>query len=258
MLIAHLSDTHFQSGPLGATPAAGLNLALGRLLALEPRPDCVVITGDLTDTGNPADYADLHAVLDRCPVPVHLTTGNHDLPAALIAEFGGTRYLADGQSAHYAVEYPDATVIATDSNIPGSPGGRLGPEQLAWIDSVLAARPQVPAFVAVHHPPVPIGIPFLDGMRLEDGDELGAVLAKHAHVARVLAGHVHRVTSVPFAGTLVTTAPSTYRQANLRLHDDAPPGYLNEPTGLLLHLLTGGQCVTHSVSVSHAGAVLAF
>lgn len=258
MRIAHLSDTHFQAGPLGALPAAGLNLALGRLLALDPRPDCVVITGDLTDSGNPADYADLHTVLDRCPIPVHLTTGNHDVPAAMIAEFGGTRYLAQGKSAHYAVEYEGATVIAADSNVPGSPAGRLGPEQLAWIDSVLAARPQVPAFVALHHPPVPVGIPFLDGMRLADGDELGEVLARHANVARVLAGHVHRLLTVPFAGTLLTTAPSTYRQAHLRMHDDAPPGYLDDPTGLLLHQLVGAAWVTHAVAVSHAGAVLAF
>jgi 3',5'-cyclic AMP phosphodiesterase CpdA len=258
MLIAHLSDTHFQVGPLGALPAAGLNLALGRLLTLEPRPDCVVITGDLADVGDPAAYADLHALLDRCPVPVHLTTGNHDLPAAMIAEFGGTRYLADGKSTHYAVEYPQATIIVADTNIPGSPAGRLGPEQLSWIDSVLAARPAVPAFLALHHPPTALGMPFLDGMRLTDGAELGVLLAKHSNVVRVLAGHVHRVVSAPFAGSLVTTAPSTYRQANLRLHDDAPPGYLNEPTGMLLHVLSGKDCVTHTVSVSHAGASLAF
>ena len=258
MLIAHLSDTHFQVGPLGALPVAGLNLALGRLLTLEPRPDCVVITGDLADTGNPAAYADLHAILDRCPVPVHLTTGNHDVPAAMVAEFGGTRYLAGGASAHYAVEYPHATIIAADSNIPGSPAGLLGPEQLSWIDAMLAARPAVPAFIALHHPPTAVGLPFLDGMRLNDGAELAAVVAKHANVSRILAGHVHRVISVPFAGSLVTTAPSTYRQSNLRLHDDAPPGYLDEPTGMLLHVLSGTDCATHTISVSHAGATLAF
>ena len=31
--------------------------AIGRLLSIEPRPDCVVITGDLADTGHPDEYA---------------------------------------------------------------------------------------------------------------------------------------------------------------------------------------------------------
>jgi len=39
----------------------------------------------------------------------------------------------------------------------------------------------------------------------------------------------------------MTTAPSTFRQAALRLYDAEPPGYIAEPTGFLLHLLDGGQ-----------------
>jgi 3',5'-cyclic-AMP phosphodiesterase len=34
------------------------------------------------------------------------------------------------------------------------------------------------------------------------------------------------------------------------------PGYLDEPTGFLLHLVGDDTCVTHLVSVSHAGARL--
>ncbi len=74
MRIAHLSDPHLMRGPLAAQPAANLAEALGRLLAIEPRPDCVVITGDLADTGHPEEYAVLRTILRRCPVPVHLTT----------------------------------------------------------------------------------------------------------------------------------------------------------------------------------------
>src|SRR6185437_13832719 len=106
--------------------------------------------------------------------------------------------------------------------------------------------PGVPAFVCLHHPPVPVGIPFLDGMILDDAAGLAAVIEKHPHVVRVL------------AGTVMTTAPSTWRQAALRLHDAEPPGYVADPTGFLLHLLDGTRCVTHSVAVSHAAAVLAF
>ena len=49
--IAHLSDPHITTGPLGAGPAAGLQSALARVLALEPQPVAVavavVISGDL-------------------------------------------------------------------------------------------------------------------------------------------------------------------------------------------------------------------
>ena len=61
MLIAQLSDPHLTAGVLGAEPAAGLHRALGRVLALRPRPDCVVITGDLVDHGRTDEYVTLLA-----------------------------------------------------------------------------------------------------------------------------------------------------------------------------------------------------
>jgi Icc protein len=258
MRIAHLSDTHLTTGPLAAGPAAGLAAALGRLLRVDPLPDCVVITGDLTDTGRPDEYGALANILQRCPIPVHLSTGNHDDPTALLKQFGGTRFLGNGATTSYVVEYPDATVIVADSHVQGSPAGRLGHDQLDWLDRVLAGRRGVPTFVCLHHPPVPVGIPYLDSMRLADGARLAEVVTRHPHVVRILAGHVRRPVSVPFAGTLVTVAPSTYRQTALHLRDATPPGYLTEPTGFLLHLLTGDTCATHTVNVSHSSAVSAF
>ena len=258
MRIAHLSDPHLMREPLAAQPAANLAAAIGRLLSIEPRPDCVVITGDLADTGHPDEYAALRIILRRCPIPVHLAAGNHDDPAALIAKFGDTPFLGNGISASYTVEYPEATLIVANSWIHDSPAGYLGPDQLAWIDRTLAARPEVAALVCVHHPPQPVGIPFLDGMILTDAAEFADVIRRHPHVARVLSGHAHRDVSAIFAGTLLTVAPSTYRQSALRLHDAQPPGFVADPTSFLLHILDGGSCVTHSVAVSHAAAVTAF
>jgi 3',5'-cyclic-AMP phosphodiesterase len=258
MLIAHLSDPHLTTGPLGAQPAAGLHQALGRALALDPQPDCVVITGDLVNHGRPDEYEALRAVIGAFPLPVHLITGNHDDRETLLDAFGGGPLLGSSMTSYYAMEYPEATVVALDSLIPGDPAGRLGEEQLDWLDDILQRRPDVPALLGLHHPPMPVGIPFLDGMRLLDGYALGEVVRAHSNVVRVMAGHVHRSITAAFAGTVLTVAPSTYRQSGLLMSADGPPGYLTEPTGFLLHVVDGKNCVTHTIPVSHAGATVAW
>lgn len=246
------------TGPLSAEPASGLYAALGRALALEPSPDCVLITGDLADHGQPEEYEALREILAGVPVPVHLMAGNHDDRGALLQAFARTAYLGGGERARYRVDYPEATLVVLDSLDPGRGGGRLGTDQLAWLDQELSRRPAVSTFVGVHHPPVAVGIPFLDSIGLDDGPAFAEVVRAHPQVVRVLAGHVHRPVTAAFAGTILTTAPSTYRQSSLTMLADRPIGYLAEPTGFLLHWLTDSGCVTHTVPVSHAAAQLGY
>ncbi|MEU5563675.1 phosphodiesterase [Micromonospora musae] len=252
MLIAQLSDPHLTTGPLAADPATGLHQALGRVLALRPRPDCVVITGDLVDRGRPDEYLVLREVIGNFPLPVHLATGNHDDRESLLDQFGGTPWLGGGYSAYYHVDHEAASVIVLDSLVPGAFGGQLGEEQLSWLDGVLAGRPDVPALVFLHHPPVIVGVPALDAIGLADADALAEVVGRHRHVVRVGAGHLHRPVTAAFAGTVLTTAPSTWRQVSLTMTPDEPIGWVTEPTGFLLHLVADGGCVTHTVQVSHS------
>ncbi|GAA4251716.1 phosphodiesterase [Dactylosporangium darangshiense] len=249
-LIAHLSDPHITTGALAAEPAAGLHRALARVLALEPAPDCVVLTGDLVDRGRPGEYDVLRELIGRFPLPIHLVAGNHDTKEALQQAFG----LAE---THYAAQYPDFTVVVLDSLRPElGDAGLLGEEQLAWLDETLTTRTDARAFVCLHHPPMRVGIPGMDAIRLVDGPGLAEVVRRHPHVARVLAGHLHRVVTAGFAGTVLSVAPSTYRQVDLGMREDRPVSFVAEPAGFLLHRLEGGECVTHLVHTSHTAAPL--
>lgn len=258
MILAHLSDPHLGAAAEpggGPEPAVALRRALDRVVALDPRPDLVLLTGDLTDHGRLAEYESLHEIVAAVPLPVYLMAGNHDDCGALLGVFAGTAHLAGTDVTRYAVETPQVTLVVLDSLVPGSAGGRLGADQLSWLDEVLGRRPGVPAVVAVHHPPVALGMPFLDAIGLADGDALAAVVRAHPNVVRVLSGHVHRPVTTAFAGTVLTTASSTFRQTALVTGSDRPPGYDTGPTSFLLHLLTGASCVTHLVPLAQDGAV---
>ena len=71
-------------------------------------------------------------------------------------------------------------------------------------------------------------------------------------MVRVAAGHLHRPVTTGFAGTVLTVAPSTWRQASLTMAADDEIGWVDEPTAFLLHRVTDDGCATHTVQVSHA------
>lgn len=254
--IAHLSDPHIAVGPLGAAPAEGLYRALGRGLAINPTPALFVITGDLVDRGTLAEYQALYELVERFPSPLDLVPGNHDDPNVFLEVFGGTRFVAHGARTHFCVERADLTLVCLDSSVVASATGRLTDEQLNFVDEALSRRPEVPAFLALHHPPVDLGMPFLDGMRLTNGDELVAILDRHKNVVRVLAGHVHRPVIAPMSCTILATAASTHLASALALNVDVPH-YVAEPTSFLLHVESGGRWITHTISASHTAFAIA-
>lgn len=258
MLIAQLSDSHIRLGPLAGEAAAHLHRALGRALALRPTPDCLVITGDVVDNGLAEEYQAFLAIADGYPLPIHLANGNHDDAQTMVDVLGGTGYLGGATSADYAVDYPNLRLVFLDSAVPGSMAGHLAEEQLRWLDGVLADRADTPTFICLHHPPIDVGMPFLDSIKLDNPEALRPVLSRHGNVQRILAGHVHRAVIGSFADITVTIAPSTFRQAAIDLETERPSGYTHEPPGFLLHLIESGNCTTHVVPTMHAGGPVGY
>jgi len=258
MLLAQITDTHIKADNKLAygkvDTAAHLSRAVAALNALHPRPDLVIVTGDLVDFGRIEEYERLRALLSPLRIPYYLLVGNHDGRDELRAVFSDHSYLGQGGDfVQYAIEDWPVRIVALDTMVPMQSGGALCAERVGWLDRVLAEQPGRPTIVAMHHPPFVTGIGHMDKIGLADSTGLAAVIGRFPNVERIICGHLHRDIQVRFAGTVAGTCPSVAHQVALDLRDDAPSRFKLEPPGFQLHYWRDGHGLR-----THTGFVGAF
>lgn len=265
MLVAQITDPHIlargklfhsphRAIPPDAVPTysridtgAFLRRALATLHTLDPRPDLIVMTGDLCDHGGAEEYDHLHEILGAAEMPVYVIAGNHDSREKLRAAFLDDGYLPREGFLQYTVEGGAMRIVALDTNVPGHHHGELCAERLAWLDRTLSAAPDQPTLVMMHHPPFATAIQHMDKAGLHDPENLAAVIGRHPQVERILCGHLHRAIDHRFAGTIAGTAPATAHQLLLDMTPDSRPYFTFEPPGYQLHLWRDGVgLVTHT------------
>jgi len=249
-VLVQLSDPHLGSRLArdGVTAEDALARAVAAVNGLDIGVDLVVVTGDLTDHGHPAEYGALVAGLDGLQAPYVLLPGNHDDRAALRAVLPATQSCDPGPGAIAGVATAGALrLVLLDSLVPGADRGHLGAGQLAWLDTQLAGDRR-PTVVAVHHPPLRIGHTGLDTMYLDDADAFGAVIERHGHVERVICGHGHRSIAARWRGTTVTMAPSSIRQFAPTFAPEFSFSRTDDAPAMAVHLWLDGSLVTHIVS----------
>ncbi|MDR9878422.1 phosphodiesterase [Pseudomonas allii] len=240
-LVAQISDLHLKAGQrltYGVVDTLGaLRRAVDHLNASHPRPDIVVISGDLVDFGRADEYAVLHPELARLHMPCYLVPGNHDNRGPLLEAFRDHAYLplsAEGPLDWVVDDHP-LRLIGLDSTIPGAHGGQLLDSQLHWLDEQLALRPDAPTLLILHHPPFISGIGHMDREPFINAAALEHVVARHPQVERLLCGHLHRPMQRRFGGSLSCVCPGTSHQIVLDLQEAAPAHFNLEPAGYLLH-----------------------
>jgi 3',5'-cyclic AMP phosphodiesterase CpdA len=242
-LLAQVSDLHVKArGELSCKvvdTAGMLRACIEHVSKLDPPPDAVVFTGDLTDGGLPEEYSALRELLAPLPMPLYLIPGNHDEREALRAAFPDHAYLRRSpRFVQYAVEDHPLRIVAADTVIPGEVGGELCEERLAWLDRTLGEAPERPTVVVMHHPPFTTFIEAMDRHALRDPRALEGVIRRHPQVEALLCGHVHRPIETRFAGTVARVAPSCAHQITLDTAPGARLQFVMEPPAYRLHAFT--------------------
>jgi 3',5'-cyclic AMP phosphodiesterase CpdA len=263
VLIAQLSDPHVCApGTLyqGLVDSnAMFAAAVARLTTLDPAPDLVLLTGDVTEHATADEYRLARQLTAEIRQPILAIPGNHDEREAFRAAFADMGYLPATGPLHFARDHGAVRVIGLDISVPGHHHGDFDDATAAWLEATLAADPDRQTLIMLHQPPIETGIGFIDAYRCFNGDRLAAIVARYPAVERILCGHVHRHMLLRFGGTLLLTAPSTTTAIALRLAPAAEPASYVEPPALLLHhWRPDAGLVTHHVPIDPGTGPLSF
>jgi len=186
-----LTDTHWGFSGAKANPdAAGtLPKAIEAVNGLDPQPDFVIFTGDLTHTTDDPQVRhqrmkEFRTHADRLRAPmVYFIPGEHDASLdqgqAYREHFGASRYAFTRKGVHF---------IALDN--VSQEGSTLGAAQLAWFAAEVAKVPADAPLVVFAHRPLFDLYPDWD-WHTTDGAQALALLEGHRSVT-VFYGHIHQ------------------------------------------------------------------
>jgi 3',5'-cyclic AMP phosphodiesterase CpdA len=212
--IVHMSDTHLVAADdllYGKVDCdANVAAALAQLESAQFRPDAILLTGDLADTGLAEAYLRLRpqieAAAKRLGSRVIWVMGNHDKREQFRS------LLLDQEPSNEPVDevhwIGGLRIIVLDSTVPGYHHGEITDAQLAWLRSELAIPAAEGTILALHHPPMPDPVYVNVGIELQDQHKLADVV-RGSDIRSILAGHLHYSTNTTFAGIPLSVASAT-------------------------------------------------
>ena len=252
MLIAQVTDIHlgFDPGNPAELNRQRLDQVLGALIDGPNRPDLLLATGDLTDHGDLESYRALAEAFAQCPFPVWPCMGNHDDRDNFAAIF--PHVPQEGGFVHYVVPLDNRRIIILDTLEPGRHGGAFCEARAAWLAARLDEDSETPTLIVMHHPPVEVGIDWMNTHPEEPWvQRFAAVIADRPNITALVCGHLHRTITAPWKGMAVAICSSTAPQLALDLRPmdpetpDSRPMIIADAPAYALHRWTDAGLVTH-------------
>ena len=196
-IFIHLTDLHVGNPDVAddhlfSDTAATLARVLKLIGSMDPKPQFIIASGDLTNRGDADSYRHLKTVMAATDLPVVYAIGNHDTRAGF---YEGMLERSTDLDAPYDHEQviEGVHVITLDTTTPGQIGGSLDPEQFAWLEAALDSHADLPKLIVAHHAPALGDAPPWDHWRTIEFNQSQtlAALLKGRNVLAILSGHIH-------------------------------------------------------------------
>lgn len=247
LLVAQITDTHLFANAeqklLGFPTHDSLQAVVNHLNQLQPKPDILLLTGDLSQDETDESYQQLEDFIAPLEIPTYWLPGNHDnLPAM-------QKLLTQPPiSAEKSFAVGEWHFLLLSSWVPGCVHGELSKASLEWLELQLKLIGEKSILIALHHPPCSINSDWLDAINLKNSADFFAVIDRYSQVKLVIFGHIHQAFEEERQGVCYLGSPSTCVQFTPKsvefALDDAQPGFR------LLTLLSDGSFQTKSERVN--------
>lgn len=188
---------------LGVRTRDSLQAVVQAARARQPSPDLLLATGDLAQDASETAYHEFARQVSVFGCPQSWIAGNHDNSKVL------NRVAAGYQAAGRQFLVGAWQVIMLDSSVRGQVYGQLGDDELNFLASALAAFPDRPALVSLHHHPVRIDTDWMNAIGLHNRDQFWAVIDRFPQVRAVLWGHIHQDLDLYRGNVRLLATPST-------------------------------------------------
>jgi 3',5'-cyclic-AMP phosphodiesterase len=225
--VAQITDTHLFSDDrqemLGCRTNLSFQTVIDRIRQLQPQPDLLLLTGDLTQDETIASYEYLRSLIDPLEIPTYWIPGNHDQGLADMEQVLNSAFISPDKQ----FQQGGWNFILLNTMGIGLVQGRLSAEELTRLEQQL--QHEQPTIVVLHHPPLPVGAECMDRIRLENSAEFFEIIDRFPQIKLVVFGHIHHTfeqqrKSVQYIGT-----PSSCVQlkplSQAFILDDQPPGF---------------------------------
>lgn len=252
MLIAQVTDIHLGFDPDNPVEfnRKRLDQVLRHLNDGPNRPDLLIATGDLTEHGDAASYKRLANAFSICSFPVHMCLGNHDIRHNFSAQFTDVP-VVEG-FVQYVLETGGIRILMLDTLEEGRHGGAFCDTRAKWLRTTLAQDRSTPTVIVMHHPPVEVGIAWMNTHPEEQWvSNFVQAIEGAPNIKGIICGHIHRSIVVPWQGTAVAICSSTAPQVTLDLNPIDPekpdnrPMIIADQPAYALHLWNGRELVSH-------------
>jgi Icc protein len=211
MRIAHISDFHLPTKPgqrlNGALPDANLIETVAVLKLQSPKPDLIVLGGDLLEDGQKGNYEAIVDLFKDVQVPLHTVAGNHDDLKALKKSSLVEKSKYD--KGYGSFDQDRLHFILLNTAGTGKAHGNIDEQQLLWLSEDLWANHDKPVLIFMHHHPIESGVPWLDKIKLENADAFWKIVPPYSkNILGIFFAHLHIQISTAVRGILVASCPA--------------------------------------------------